>query len=98
MIPIRELAKVAHDLDGFAFAAKMGPFVLMQRPAPRPVVAEPSGADWMKSTAKLPAPSVNEDLGPVEFADLLVATLPPPQKDGTLQLIIGRAKDCDVVV
>jgi hypothetical protein len=74
----------------------MGPFVLMQRPDPRP--KGPTGADWATSTAKLPPASVVADLEPVPFEELLIATLPPPQADGSLQLIVGRSPDCDVVV
>lgn len=95
MRPVRELVEIAKQMDPFAFAKQMGPFVLMQRP-PK---GEPGGADWMTSTAKLPPASVvKEELGPVELEDLLIATLPPPAKDGSLQLIVGRSLECDVVV
>ncbi|MBK7861526.1 MAG: FHA domain-containing protein [Archangiaceae bacterium] len=35
---------------------------------------------------------------PIDFEDLLVATLPPPLIDGSLQLVIGRSPGCDVVL
>ena len=96
MRPVRELIPIARQLDGFAFAKQMGPFVLMQRPDPRPKA--PRGADWATSTAPLPSGMVRPDLEPVPFEELLIATLPPPQADGSLQLIVGRSPDCDVVV
>jgi len=74
----------------------MGPFVLMQRPDTRPRV--PSGDDWMSGTAPLPSATVRPALEPIDFQDLLIGTLPPPQKDGSLQLVVGRAPDCDVIV
>lgn len=96
MIRVRELAAIARKLDGFAFAKQMGPFVLMQKSAAAP--RTPSGADWQTSTSRQPSASTKKDPAAVEFADQLVATLPPPAADGSLQLIIGRSPDCDVVV
>lgn len=95
MRPVKELAALARKLDPFAFSKQMGPFVLMQRPGSEPA----SAGDWMSSTAKLPPASVvKEKLEPAVLEELLIATLPPPQKDGSLQLVVGRALDCDVVV
>ena len=97
MRPVRELVELARKIDPFAFATQMGPFVLMQRPSAR--VEIPSGGDWMGRTAPLPQASVVKDqLGPVQLEELLIATLPPPARDGSLQLVVGRAADCDVVV
>jgi hypothetical protein len=92
------MVKVAKELDAFAFAKQMGPFVLVQRPVPATPRIIPSGPKWDISTAPLPASNVRPDLDPLPFEELLVAMLPPPQRDGTLQLVIGRSPDCDLVV
>ncbi len=74
----------------------MGPFVLMQRPDTKP--RPPRGDDWLTGTAPLPSASVRPELEPIDFQDLLIGTLPPPAADGSLQLVVGRSPDCDVVV
>jgi predicted component of type VI protein secretion system len=87
---------MAQALDAFAFAKHVGPFVLLERPVKLPKA--PTGKNWATSTAPLPATTVREELEPIELPELFVATLPPPQKDGTLELTLGRAADCDVLV
>ena len=97
MLRIRELAELARKLDIQAFEAQMGPFALMQRPTPEALKAK-SARGWDLATASLPAVSVKGPPAPVDFEELLVATLPPPAPDGSLQLIIGRSPECDVVL
>ncbi|MBK7865279.1 MAG: FHA domain-containing protein [Archangiaceae bacterium] len=70
--------------------------MLMQRPVVMP--PSPVGPDWATDTAPLPSRNVKEDLEPVDLPDLLIGTLPPPGKDGTLELVVGRSPDCDVVL
>ncbi|MBL8956283.1 MAG: FHA domain-containing protein [Myxococcaceae bacterium] len=96
MRTVRELQPIAQRLDGFAFAKQMGPFVLMQRPDTK--AKAPGGDDWATETAPLPHGAVRPSHAPVDYEDLLIATLPPPAKDGSLQLIVGRSPDCDVVL
>lgn len=97
VLRIRELADLARTLDAYTFAAQMGPFVLMQRPTPESL-KHPAARDWQLNTAQLPAVSVKGPPVPVDFEELLVATLPPVGADGTLQLIIGRSPECDLVL
>src|SRR5438552_3629369 len=97
MLRIRELADLAKTLDAQTFQDQMGPFVLMQRPTPDSL-KYPGMRDWLLNTAHLPAVSVKDLPAPVDFEDLLVATLPPLAHDGTLQLIVGRSPECDVVL
>ncbi len=96
MLRIRELAGVARRLRPEAFVTQLGPFVLMQRP--RPESKEQGQASWFHRTAALPPASVKGPPPPVDFEDLLVATLPPAEHDGTLRLTIGRSPDCDLVL
>ena len=93
---VRELIDMARALDAFGFHKHLGPFVLMQRPPT--IVNPPRGKDWATSTAPLPSAHVKEKLEPIDLPDLLIATLPPPRKDGSLELVVGRAPDCDVLV
>lgn len=97
MLYARELAALAQGLDATAFERQMGPFALMQRPAPdeRAEQALKVGAG---RTALQPALRLKGAPDAVDFGDLWVATLPPPGADGQLELIIGRAPDCDLVV
>lgn len=92
---VRDLVGLAHLLDGFAFQKRLGPFVLMQRPPT--ILNPPTGKDWATSTAPLPPANVVE-LEPIDLPELLIAMLPPPAKDGSLQLVVGRSPECDVVV
>jgi pSer/pThr/pTyr-binding forkhead associated (FHA) protein len=90
-----ELAQLAWDLDIAGFEARLGPIALMQQPARTsrpPLVATAPGT--------FPLPTLNaEEVPPLaRFEELLVATLPPPRPDGTVQLVIGRDPDCDLVV
>lgn len=96
MLRIRELAEVARRLGPAQFVNQLGPFVLMQRP--RPEFLEAAPAEWFHRTAGLPAVSVKGPPPPVDFEELLVATLPPAESDGTLRLTIGRSPDCDLVL
>jgi hypothetical protein len=97
MLRIRELADLARSLDAAAFERQMGPFVLMQRPTPESL-KHLSSRGWQLNTAQLPVVNVKGPPAPVDFEELLVATLPPPREDGTLQLTIGRSPFCDVVL
>jgi hypothetical protein len=92
MIRVRELAELARRLDVNAFTAQLGPFALMQRPTEIP-------ADRARLvTIGLPQQVLEKPPPPVEFADLIVATLPPPLPDGTMELVIGRSPESDLVV
>ncbi len=75
----------------------MGPFALMQRPPPSAhydeAVASTDPATRIYSAMKLRAPPAS-----IDFGDLIVATLPPADLDGSMQLTIGRSPDCDLVV
>lgn len=97
MLRIRELADLARKLDAQAFEEQMGPFALMQRPTPESLKHK-SARGWDLATAQLPAVSVKGPPAPIDFEELLVATLPPPAPDGSLQLIIGRSPECDLVL
>ena len=97
MLRIRELAELARKLDSAAFEAQMGPFALMQRPTPESL-RHPAAAGWDLRTAPMPVVNVKGPPAPVDFEELLVATLPPPADDGSLQLIIGRSPECDLVL
>lgn len=93
MLRVRELAEIARRLDVTTFSAQMGPFALMQRP----------GGDLKTDrgrlvTVGLPAQVLSKIPAPVEFEELIVATLPPPLPDGTMELVIGRSPDSDLVV
>lgn len=93
MLRVRELAELARRLDAATFAAQMGPFALMQRP----------GGDGRADKARLvtvglPSNVLEKAPPPVEFEELMVATLPPPAPDGTMELVIGRSPDSDLVV
>lgn len=83
-------------MDVNAFTDQMGPFALMQRPVPESLQVK--RANWETATAPMPAVSVKGPAAPVDFEELLVATLPPPADDGSLQLVIGRSPDCDMVL
>jgi hypothetical protein len=93
VLRVRELAELARRLDATAFAVQMGPFALMQRP----------GGDIRADrgrlvTVGLPQKVLEQAPAPVEFEELMVATLPPPLPDGTMELVIGRSPDADLVV
>lgn len=93
MLRVRELAGLARRLDVAGFAAQMGPFALMQRP-----VAEGQRGRGRVQTVGLPSMAQGKAGAPVEFEELIVAPLPPPLPDGTMELVIGRGPDCDLVV
>ncbi len=93
MLRVRELAELARRLDVAAFGAQMGPFALMQRP-----INEAQRDRGRLNTVGLPSMAQGKTGAPVEFEELIVATLPPPQPDGTMELVIGRGPDCDLVV
>jgi len=93
MLRVRELAGLARRLDVAAFEGQMGPFALMQRP-----VADVQGRARRLLTVGLPQQVLEKIPSPVEFEELIVAILPPPQADGTMELVIGRSPESDLVV
>ncbi len=93
MLRVRELAELARRLDVGAFGAQMGPFALMQRPG-----GDIRSNRGRLATVGLPKIVLEKEPAPIEFEALLVATLPPPQADGTMELVIGRSPDSDLVV
>jgi len=97
MFSARELAELVVQLDERAFVKQMGPFVLMQRPAPE-AREEKARADKGGATMQNPVLKLRGDRATVDFGDLMIATLPPPGTDGKMQLVIGRSPDCDLVV
>ncbi len=86
MLRVRELSELARRLDEVAFATQLGPFALMQRP-----MLEASPDKGRLATVGLTRQVLEKAPAPVEFEELIVATLPPPHPDGTLELIIGRS-------
>jgi hypothetical protein len=93
---VRELAELARGLTAATFERQMGPFALMQRPPPesRAVLSKAAGVGTtLNPVLQLKAPPAS-----IDFADLLVALLPPPTRDGSLELFIGRSPDCELVV
>jgi hypothetical protein len=93
VLPIRELCDLARQLDAFMFARQMGPFALMQRPAGPPQKAP----RWLRSTLPMRPSNVQSEPAPVDFQDLLVATLPPSPTDA-VELVIGRGASADLVL
>jgi hypothetical protein len=102
MLRVRELAELARRLDATMFQKQMGPFALVQRPRPDaqpPPSAEASPARPSASTNVLPVLRLRgAPATAVDFGDLIVATLPPPDGDGNMELIIGRSPDCDLII
>lgn len=96
MFSVRELAELVRRLDGEGFVHQMGPFALMQRPPPDERVE--AGRDYSGETRLQPSFKLRGVPSMVDFGDMMLATIPPLQADGTIQLIIGRAPDCDLVV
>jgi hypothetical protein len=98
MLNVRELAALARQLDEPVFAQQMGPFALVQRPPPESRV-EASRFSRDDRTSLRPMVQLRK-AAPVamDFGDLLVATLPPPDAAGEMVLVIGRMPDCDLVV
>lgn len=93
---VRELAGLARSLNATAFERQMGPFALVQRPPPDSRVEEAKASGpttTLNPVFKLKAPPAT-----VDFGDLVVALLPPPSTDGKLELIIGRAADCELMI
>jgi hypothetical protein len=97
MFSVRELAELVRRLDEVTFTQQMGPFALMQRPPPDEKF-ENARADLGTETRLQPVFKLRGVPSTVDFGDLIIATLPPPQDDGSMQLVIGRAPDCDLVV
>jgi hypothetical protein len=97
MFSVRELATLVRRLNAAQFAQQMGPFALMQRPAPEARV-ETARIDLESVTQPRPIFRVRSAPATVDFGNLIVATLPPLANDGSMQLVIGRAPDCDLVV
>jgi len=97
MFTVRELAELVRRLDERAFVKQMGPFALMQRPAPE-AREERARADKGGATTQNPVLKLRGNRSTIDFGDLMIATLPPPSADGSMQLVIGRSPDCDLVV
>ncbi len=98
MLPVRELSELARRLDAAMFEQQMGPFALVQRPPPDSRVEE-SKALGQGATSVQPALKLRGGAPlAMDFGDLMVATLPPPDEDGFMELVIGRSPDCDLVV
>ncbi|MBL9037226.1 MAG: FHA domain-containing protein [Archangium sp.] len=95
MLSVRELAQLARTLDVEGFSAQIGPFALMQRPPHEVRVKSSRG---VVHTSARPMLVMRPPPASIDFGDLQVALLPPPSADGSSELIIGRAPDCDVVV
>lgn len=97
MVRVRQLSEVAWTLDAAAFTARMGPIGLMQQP-PSERLAMQVREGRVKFT--LPLPTLNSENLPAlgKFEDLIVATLPAPRPDGTVQLRIGRDAGNDLIV
>ena len=93
---VRELADLTRGLDVARFEKQMGPFALMQRPASEERVQQ-GRASRAGMTMPMPSPA-SLLAAPVEFEELVVATLPPVLANGLMRLVIGRSPDCDVVV
>lgn len=93
---VRELAELARRLDAPSFERQMGPFALMQRPPPESRVEQSKAAGV--GTSLNPVFQLKKPPASIDFADLLVALLPPLRGDGSLELNIGRAPDCELVV
>jgi hypothetical protein len=97
MFTMRELADLVREIDDETFAAQMGPFALVQRPPPGSR-ADEAMHNLQTETRVQPAIRLRGAPSSVDFGDLIVATLPPPLPDGSMQLTIGRSPDCDLVV
>jgi hypothetical protein len=96
MFSVRELAELGRQLDEVAFTRQMGPFALMQRPPPEERLG--NAREHEHETRVHPAVRLRGVPTSVDFGDLIIATLPPPSADGSMQLLIGRSPDCDLVV
>lgn len=97
MLSVREIRHIAQTLDEADFHKQLGPFVLIQRP-PRPVVAQKAAALAMARTVPGRRAMMEESALSIirEFADLVVATLPPVRSRD--ELVVGRQPDCDLVI
>ena len=93
---VRELADLARGLSAASFEKQMGPFALMQRPPPESRVEQSKAAGM--GTSLNPVFQLKPPPSSIDFADLLVALLPPPSADGRLELFIGRSADCELVI
>ena len=97
MLRVRDFAEMAWRFEVAAFTAKLGPIGLMQQPPPPERAAQ---VRQKRPDRTLPLPTLNAETLPMlgTFENLLVATLPPPLKDGTVQLVIGRNPESDLMV
>ncbi len=98
MFTARELAELGRQLTEPDFERQMGPFALMQRP-PNEARVERARSQWEVSTRVQPALKLRGGAqSSIDFGDLVIATLPPPAADSSMQLLIGRSPDCDLVI
>jgi hypothetical protein len=97
MLRVRHLAELAWRLPVDSFVAKIGPIGLVQQPPPAARVAL---VREKRPQRTVPLPTLNANTLPAlgKFEDLLVATLPAALPDGTVQLVIGRNPENDLVV
>lgn len=101
MLSIREIRQLGASLLPDQFLRELGPFVLIQKPEK---LAAQTGTQLMGvPEAALGTQIAQSDKLTVDvlsmlfqFDDLIVATLPP--MEGTQELSVGRAPDCDVVL
>lgn len=94
---VRDFGELAWRLDVAAFTARLGPIGLMQQPAPEARLAQVRAG---RAKFTVPLPTLNAATLPMlgHFEDLIVATLPMPLPDGSVQLVIGRNVGNDLVV
>ena len=101
MLTIREIRALAGNLKADRFERELGPFTLIQRPAG---LGPSDGTDPMGLPLNARATQIARPerlTGDVlsllfEFEVLIVATLPP--LEGSDELSVGRAPDCDLVL
>lgn len=101
MLSIREIRQLGARLTLDQFQRELGPFVLIQKPATLVTaggtqimgVPEAARATMIASPDRLTSDVL---VMLFQFEDLIVATLPP--MEGSAELTVGRAPDCDLVL
>lgn len=101
MLSIREIRKLGTSLSAERFARELGPFVIIQKPEK---LQSPTGTQLMGvpeaalGTQMARPEKLTSDVLSLlfQFEDLQVATLPPVE--GSAEITVGRAPDCDVVL